>query len=91
MSKIFSNDDKLLLIKRISNIKLKKKNKKYYIQIFNIINKNNIKYTKNLNGIFFNLNNVDNDILLELTIFLDNIDNCLNESENDTTTTDNDQ
>jgi len=89
MSNTFSNDDKLYLIKRISNIKLKKHKKKYYIQLFNIINKNNIKYTKNLNGIFFNLNNVDNDILVEIYNFLDNIDNCLDESDTDTTTTDN--
>ena len=89
MSNTFSNDDKLFLIKRISNIKLKKHKKKYYIQLFNIINKNNIKYTKNLNGIFFNLNNVDNNILVEIDNFLDNIENCLDESVTDTTTTDN--
>ena len=89
MSNTFSNDDKLFLIKRISNIKLKKHKKKYYIQLFNIINKNNIKYTKNLNGIFFNLNNVDNNILVEIDNFLDNIENCLDESDTDTTTTDN--
>ena len=89
MSNTFSNDDKLYLIKRISNIKLKKHKKKYYIQLFNIINKNNIKYTKNLNGIFFNLNNVDNNILVEIGIFLDNIEKSLDESDTDTTTTDN--
>ena len=66
MSNTFSNDDKLLLIKRINNIKLKKHKKKYYIQLFNIINKNNTKYTKNLNGIFFNLSCLNNNQAEEL-------------------------
>jgi len=82
-------NEKSNIIKRINNIKLKKHKRKYYIQLFNIIDKHNIKYTKNLNGIFFNLKNVDNNILLEINNFLDSIDNIVDESETDTTTTDN--
>ena len=46
-------NEKSSIIKRINNIKLKKHKKKYYIKLLNIVDKHNIKYTKNLNGIFF--------------------------------------
>lgn len=82
---MFSNEKKLELIHKISNINNRKNKKKYYIQLFNIINKNNVKYTNNLNGIFFNLNNLDNATLQEVELFLNNIENEPNISETETT------
>ena len=82
-----SNQEKHDIIKRINNISNRKNKKKYYIQLFNIINSNNIKYTNNLNGVFFNLNNLNNNIIYEIKKFLDNIENKI-DSESETVTTD---
>ena len=41
------------------NIKIKK----CYLKIFNYLNNLNINYTQNDNGIFLNINNLDNDTL----------------------------
>lgn len=72
---------KLELIQRIVKISEKKNKKKYFILLFNIINKHDIKYTKNQNGIFFNLKNVNITVLNEIKDFLDNLDNMNSESE----------
>lgn len=72
---------KLDLIQRIFKINEKKNKKKYFILLFNIINKHDIKYTKNQNGIFFNLKNVDIKVLNEIKVFLDSLDNINSESE----------
>lgn len=85
----FTHQDKIDIIKRIENLSLRKKKKKYYINLFNIINNSNTKYTNNLNGIFFNLNNLDNDIIIKIKIFLDNIENNLDSESETNTTTDN--
>ena len=58
-NKIYSHNDKKQLLNRINNIK----NKKCYIKIFSIIHNHKLKYTKNDNGIFFNLTILPNDIL----------------------------
>ncbi len=57
--KIYNHNDKKILVKRITDIK----NKKCYIKIFKIIHNDNFKYTKNYNGIFFNLTNLSDIIL----------------------------
>ena len=64
--KKFSLFDKKQLIKRINDIK----NKKCYIKLFKIIHNDNQKYTKNDNGIFFNITNLSNDILNNIDIIL---------------------
>ena len=84
----FTHQDKIDIIKRIDNLSFRKK-KKYYINLFNIINNSNTKYTNNLNGIFFNLNNLDNDTIIKIKIFLDNIENNLDSESETNTTTDN--
>ena len=67
-----SSNDKLNIITNINNIR----HKKQFIKIFIILNKDeNIKYTKNNNGIFFNLNKVSDEILIEVKEYLDNIKN----------------
>ena len=60
--KKFSHNDRKILIKRISDVK----NKKCYIKIFKIIHNNNNSYTKNDNGIFFNITNLSDDILNQI-------------------------
>lgn len=49
---------------------IKKMNKNEYIEIFKIIKKNDIPYTENLNGIFINLNIVDDKILFKINNFI---------------------
>ena len=57
--KNYSHDDKKNLLNRINNIK----NKKCYLKIFSTIHNKDFKYTKNDNGIFFNLTILPNNIL----------------------------
>lgn len=85
---MFSENDKIELIKRINSINKKKNKKKLYTHLFNLINENNIKYTNNLNGIFFNINNIDENILKKINIFLDSLDDTSNNTDTDTITTD---
>ena len=64
--KSFSLVDKKQLIKRINDIKTKK----CYIKIFKLIHNDNLKYTKNDNGIFFNISNLSDEILTNIDIIL---------------------
>ena len=50
------------LIRRIGLIK----KKKVYIEIFRMIVDNNIPYTLNGNGVFFNLSVIDDDIIAQI-------------------------
>ena len=61
----FNIKEKKQLVKDISNL-----NKIEHIEIFKIFKKDNIKYTENSNGIFINLNKVDNKTLLKVRNFL---------------------
>lgn len=45
---------------------LKKLSKEVHLELFSFFKKNNVKYTLNKNGVFININEVDNSILLEL-------------------------
>ena len=58
----YNHNDKKILVKRIGDIK----NKKCYIKIFKLIHGDNLSYTKNDNGIFFNLNNLSNELLTNI-------------------------
>ena len=72
--KTYAHLDKKLLVKRIGDIK----NKKCYIKIFKLINNDNLSYTKNDNGIFFNLSTLSDDILSkieQIIIYYENIKN----------------
>jgi len=82
MSK-YSGLDKLNIIYRIKKIN----NKKTFIKLFNLINENSpdIKFTKNSNGIFFNLNYFDDNLITKIIIFLDKKE--ILESSIDSTTT----
>jgi len=56
--------------KNIFNDIQKIKDKNVYIQLFNLINKDYKKYTINKNGIFVNLNNLENITLSKIRDFL---------------------
>ena len=71
IDKISENDKYLLKKKIINNSKGLKKIE--YIQILKIINKYNINFMENINGIFINLNNIDYNILKEIDILIDYI------------------
>jgi hypothetical protein len=50
--------------------KIKKLNKDEHYEIFKIINKNNIKYTENSNGVFIDYNIIPEKVLMEIENFL---------------------
>ena len=58
----YTNNDKKDLLRRITNIKYKI----CYKQIFKLLIKYNIKYTRNNNGIFFNLASLEDHVLNEI-------------------------
>lgn len=68
--KEFTNNDKKKIVSRIKKLK----NKKKYIKLFNIINKDYDKYTFNDNGVFVNLNDLQTQTLKKIITFLDKND-----------------
>ena len=55
-------NDKKILVNNIKNL-----NKKdLYKQIFILLLENNIKYTNNKNGIFFNINNFNDSLIKKI-------------------------
>jgi len=50
------------------------KSKKHYIHIYRIIKDNNVQYSQNINGVFINLNNVDDTILDKIVQYLNYTD-----------------
>jgi spermidine synthase len=66
-TKIYNHTEKKDLVKKIE--KLTSKN--HYKQIFKILKSSGIKITQNSNGVFFNMNDLNNDILKKIDDFLD--------------------
>jgi hypothetical protein len=62
--------DKKSIMTRIQNLK----NKKHYIHIYKIIKENNVQYSQNINGVFINLNNIDDSILDKIVKYLNYLD-----------------
>ena len=75
--KTYSHLDKKLLVKRIGNIK----SKKCYIKIFKLIHGDNLSYTKNDNGIFFNLTVLSDTILSQIENIIHFYENIKNQNE----------
>ena len=61
-SKVFKLSDKTFLVSRISEIK----NKKCYIELLKLLVKENVKYTRNNNGIFFSVGLLSDDVLTKI-------------------------
>jgi len=66
----YSLTDKKAIMTRINNLK----NKKYYIEIYKIIKENNVSYSQNINGIFINLTNIENETLDKIVKYLNYIE-----------------
>ena len=67
---VYTLADKKSIMTRIQNLK----NKKHYIHIYKLIKDNNVQYSQNINGIFINLNNIDDSILDKIIKYLDYLD-----------------
>ena len=65
-NKHFNMSDKTFLIRRINDIK----NKKCYQDIFRLLLNQNINYTRNNNGIFFNLALLNDELLNKIDFIL---------------------
>ena len=65
-TKQISMSDKHFLIRRINDIK----NKKCYQDIFRLLLNQNVNYTRNSNGIFFNLALLNDEILNKIDFIL---------------------
>ena len=64
--KKFTYQEKKKMVYRIEQIK----SKRNYIKLFKIINKDNIKFTDNSNGIFINMNSLTDELLQKINLFL---------------------
>ena len=51
-----------ILVKRISNIK----NRKLYKKLFKLILFYNVEYTKNSNGVYFNMSDLSDGVITEI-------------------------
>ena len=70
----FTHNERKILASKIANIT----NKKDYKEIFKIIHENNCNYIENDNGIYINLNILNDETLLKIKNFLEIIDNNKN-------------
>ena len=74
--KNYTHTDKKILVKRIGDVK----NKKCYIKIFKLIHGDNLSYTKNDNGIFFNLSILSDQILTQIDYIIQYYENIKNQN-----------
>jgi hypothetical protein len=70
----FTHNEKKILASKIENIT----NKKEFKEIFKIIYENNCNYIENDNGVYINLNVLNDDTLLKIKNFLEVIENNKN-------------
>lgn len=70
----FTHNEKKILASKIENIT----NKKDYKEIFKIIYEHNCNYIENTNGIYINLNILNDNTLLKIKNYLEIIDNNKN-------------
>ena len=68
-TKIYNHTEKKDLVKKIE--KLTSKNQ--YKQIFKILKLSGIKITQNSTGVFFNMNDLNNEVLKKIDDFLDSV------------------
>ena len=60
--KVFKLSDKTYLVSRISEVK----DENCYIILFRLLIKENVKYMRNRNGIFFNVGLLSDDVLTKI-------------------------
>ena len=66
----FTNEDKMMILRLIKNCGYKK-----YVKILKYMINNDIQFTTNTNGIFFNLNSLIDDELLAILNIVNTPDN----------------
>jgi hypothetical protein len=66
----YSLNDKKAIMTRINNLK----SKKHYMEIYKIIKENNVSYSQNINGVFINLTNIEDDVLDKIVKYLNYIE-----------------
>ena len=66
--KVFKLSDKTYLVSRISEVK----DENCYIRLFKLLIKENVKYMRNRNGIFFNVGLLSDDVLTKIDSILIN-------------------
>ena len=64
--KVFKLSDKTYLVSRISEVK----DENCYIKLFKLLIKENVKYMRNKNGIFFNVGLLSDDVLEKIDYIL---------------------
>jgi len=69
--KSYNTHDKKIIASRIEQIK----NKKIYVKLFSIIYVDNNDFTSNTNGVFLNINNLQDKTLTKIEKLLDTYDN----------------
>ena len=62
----FTVSDRSFLVRRVSDIK----DRKCYMDIFKLLHKQKINYTRNSNGIFFNVSVLSNEVLNKIDFIL---------------------
>lgn len=67
--KIYTHNEKKELVKKIEKVTTKA----HYKQIFKIIKNSGIKITQNSNGVFFNMNELNNETLQKIDQYIDSI------------------
>ena len=74
--KIYSHNEKKDLVKKIERLT----SKAQYRQVFKLLKLSGIKITQNSNGVFFNMNDLTNEILKKLDDYLESVLNKTNPS-----------
>ena len=69
--KVYSHNEKKDIVKKIEKIT----SKVHYKQIYKILKTSGIKITQNNNGVFFNMNDLTNEVLFKIDQFLDTVIN----------------
>jgi len=86
--KIYNYEEKKKIVYKIQKIK----SKKDYFKLYNLLCINNVKFSRNNNGIFFNINKLSDFFLNEIELFLDKINekySLIEDSENSNEDSDN--
>ena len=61
--------------------KINKLDRSYHFELLNILKNYNLSHSKNVNGFFFDFQNLDDDILQKLNIYVENIEMNMRQDE----------
>ncbi|AYV79675.1 MAG: hypothetical protein Faunusvirus36_2 [Faunusvirus sp.] len=72
-NKKYTASEKKMLVYKIGQLK-EFNEKQYYMTLWDIFKKNNVNYTRNNNGVFIDMNKVNDKTLLEIENFFNMVD-----------------